>query len=305
MVGLSTSWLTERVGITGRKVIEEIIALGFRAIELEYRITKAMFREMRPLIREENLKVLSIHNFFPAPDSIPIFKASGDLFLLSSPDKQERNRAVNQTIRTIESAQKLGALAVVLHLGRVDMEPEYDRLDALFRDNTLDSPQGRRFLESTRNERRQKRGPHLDAVLQSLDRLNREAEKHGILLGVENRYQYHEIPDFEEIGIILRRFSGGALCYWHDVGHAYVQERLGFLEPGALLRSYGSQLVGVHLHDARGTNDHWAPGTGEIDFRALRENLKPARIKILEVHKKSSRGELSSGRSLLENIGLT
>lgn len=304
MIGLSTSWLTERAGITGRRVIEDIITLGFRAVELEYRITETAFRQMRPLILRENLKVLSIHNFFPSPDSTPVSRASGDLFLLSSPDKEERDRAVTKTIRTIESAQSLGAKAVVLHLGRVDMEPEYDRLYALFCDKMLGSPEGRRFLEDKQKERRRKRRPYLDGVLHSLDRLNGEAEKHGVFLGVENRYCYHEIPDFEEIGLILGRFAGGSLRYWHDVGHAYVQEKLGFIEPGALLQSYRSALVGVHIHDAHGTDDHRAPGSGEIDFRALKENLKTAQIKVLEVHKKSSRSRLLSGRNMLERIGL-
>lgn len=305
MIGLSTSWLTEKPNISGRKVVEEIIDLGFKALELEYRITETAFTEMHPLIIKEKLKVLSIHNFFPSPDGIPISRASGDLFLLSSPDEEERDRAIEKTVQTIESAQSLGAQAVVLHLGRVEMEPEYDRLYALFRHEMLNSPEGRLFLRDKLRERKEKRRPYLDSVLHSLDRLNREAEKHGVLLGVENRYYYHQIPDFEEIGLILDRFSGGSLRYWHDVGHAYVQEKLGFMEPGALLRSYRSMLLGVHVHDVHGTEDHWAPGSGEIDFQALKENLRTVQIKVLEVHKKSSRNRLVFGLNMLRTIGLT
>ncbi len=224
--------------------------------------------------------------------------------LLSSPEGQERARAVEKTIRTLELAQNLGASAVVLHLGRVDMDPEYGRFHELFRHKMLGSPEGRRFLEGKLKERRQVRGPYLEGVFRSLDRLNSEAEKRGLLLGIENRYAYHEIPDFEEIAQILGAFSGGSVGYWHDVGHAHVQEKLGFIKPGALLRSYGSMLVGVHIHDARGTDDHWAPGAGEIDFWALREKLKDSPIKILEVHKKSDKEQLVKGREWLKTIGL-
>jgi len=304
MIGLSTSWLTERPNITGRKVIQEIVTLGFGAMELEYRITEAMFREIHPLILREKLKVWSIHNFFPFPHGVPASRGSGDLFLLSSLENEERNKAVEKTIRTIESAQNLGASAVVLHLGKVDMSPEYDRLHELFHHQRLGSPEGRRFLQTKLRERKEKQRPYLEAVLRSLDRLNREAEKRDVLLGVENRYHYHEIPDFEEIGQILGRFCGGSVGYWHDVGHAHVQERLGTLQPGVLLHSYRSKLVGVHLHDAFGIDDHRAPGTGEIDFCALRESLQCAQIKILEVHKKSDRNQLLSGRDMLERIGL-
>ena len=304
MIGLSTSWLTEREGITGRDVVDEIVELGFRGVELEYRVTEAMYREMRPLILKEQLKVMSVHNFFPLPDDIPLSRASGDRFLLSSPEKGERELAVRMTIRTIECAEDLGAAAVVLHMGKVDMEPEKERLKDLFNHQRLDSSEGHLFLEGKLKERKEMRGPYLESVLSSLDRLNREAERRGILLGVENRYYYHEIPDFEEIGLILKRFSGGSIGYWHDIGHAHALERLGFLEPGSLLRSYGPLTVGVHIHDASGMDDHRAPGTGEVDFVSLTDGLGCSPIKILEVHKKSDRLQLIRGMNMLKSIGI-
>jgi sugar phosphate isomerase/epimerase len=304
MIGLSTCWLTEKPNLSGQEIVQDVVALKFEALELDYRISESTFREMHPLILKEELKVLSIHNFFPLPDRIPISKASGDLFLLSSLERAQRDGAINATIRSIEIAQNLGALAVILHLGRVDMEPEYHRFKVLFRHGMLNSPEGQSFLKAKVRERGGKRQPYLDSVLQSLDRLNREAEDRGILLGIENRFHYHEIPDFEEIGCIFEHFSGGSLRYWHDIGHAHIQEKLGFLESGALLRTYASMLVGVHIHDASGIDDHWAPGTGEIDFGALRRPIESAPIKILEVHRKSDKDQLLGGRRMLEKIGV-
>lgn len=304
MIGLSTAWVTEREGITGRDVVDEIVELGFRGMELEYRVTETMYREMRPLILKGRVKVMSIHNFFPLPDDIPLSKANGDRFLLSSPEKGEREWAIRMTIRTMECAEDLGATALVLHLGKVDMDPEHERLYDLFSHRRLGSPEGRLFLEGKLKERREMRGPYLENIFFSLDQLNREAEKRGILLGVENRYHYHQIPDFEEIGLILDRFSGGSIRYWHDIGHAHVLERLGIIEPGSLLQSYGPHNVGVHIHDAIGTGDHRAPGTGEIDFVSLTDGLQSAPIKILEVHKKSRRLQLMRGRDMLKRIGI-
>jgi sugar phosphate isomerase/epimerase len=304
LIGLSTSWLTEREGITAQEIVGEMVDLGFRGVELEYRITERLYREMRPLILKEQLKVMSVHNFLPLSDDISLSRASGDRFLLSSPEESERELAVRMTIRTIECAEDLGAAAVVLHLGKVDMEPENERLKNLFNHQRLDSSEGRRFLECKLKERGEKRGPNLEGVLFSLDRLNREAQKRGILLGVENRYHFHEIPDFEEIGLILKRFSGGSIGYWHDIGHAHALEKLGFLEPGSLLRSYGPLTVGVHIHDAIGTDDHRAPGTGEVDFTSLTDGLRSTPIKVLEVHKKSDRLQLMRGKDMLKRIGI-
>jgi sugar phosphate isomerase/epimerase len=304
MIGLSTAWLTEREDITGRDVIGEFVDLGIRGVELEYRVTERLYREIRPFILKGEIDVISIHNFFPLPDEIPLSGASGDRFLLSSPEKTERELAIRMTIRTIECAEDLGAAAVVLHLGKVDMEPHNERLHELFNNHELDTPEGRHFLECKLKERGKKKGPHLESVFASLDRLNREVEKHGILLGVENRYHYHQIPDFEEIGLILKRFSGGSIRYWHDIGHAHTLESLGFLEPGSLLQSYGPLSAGVHIHDAIGTDDHWAPGTGEVDFTSLSDGLRSTPIKILEVHKKSDRLQLMRGRDMLNSIGI-
>lgn len=304
MIGLSTAWLTEREDIKGQNLIHEIVQLGFTAVELEYRVRETTYREMRPLILKENLKVISVHNFFPLPDNEPVSKASGDRFLLSSPDKGERDLAIGMTIRTMEYAGEFGAEAVVLHLGKVGMEPENERLYGLFNHQRMDTPEARLFLQGKLKERREMRMPYLEGVFSSLDRLNHEAEKRGIILGVENRYYYHEIPDFEEIGLIMERFSGSSVRYWHDTGHAHVLERLGILEPGSLLPSYAGFSAGIHIHDAIGTDDHWAPGAGEIDFMCLANWLRSAPLKILEVHRKSNQLEVLNGWDMLKRIGI-
>ena len=304
MIGLSTAWFTEREGIRAPDVVETIVELGFSAVELEYRVTETLYRKMRPLILREKLKVVSVHNFFPLPDEEPPSTASGDRFLLSSLDREERDRAIRMTLRTIECAGDLGASAVVLHLGKVDMEPENEHLEDLFYQQRLDTPEGRDFLKAKLKERSEKRPPYLESVFFSLDRLNREAEKRGLLLGVENRYHYHQIPDYDEIGLILDRFSGGSIRYWHDLGHAHTLERLGIVDHVSLLRTYASFNAGIHIHDAIGTDDHFAPGSGEIDFTGLADWLRSPPIKILEVHKKSDRLEVMNGMEMLKSIGI-
>jgi sugar phosphate isomerase/epimerase len=304
MIGLSTAWFTERKGIRAPDVVETIVELGFSAVELEYRVTETLYRKMRPLILREKLKVVSVHNFFPLPDEEPPSAASGDRFLLSSLDREERDRAIRMTIRTIECAGDLGASAVVLHLGKVDMEPENEHLEDLFYQQRLDTPEGRDFLKAKLKERSEKRPPYLESVFFSLDRLNREAEKRGLLLGVENRYHYHQMPDYDEIGLILDRFSGGSIRYWHDLGHAHTLERLGIVDHVSLLRTYASFNAGIHIHDAIGTDDHFAPGSGEIDFTGLADWLRSPPIKILEVHKKSDRLDVMNGMEMLKSIGI-
>jgi sugar phosphate isomerase/epimerase len=140
-------------------------------------------------------------------------------------------------------------------------------------------------------------------VFSSLEKLLPEAERRGIRLGIENRYYFHEIPDFEEIGMILGRFRSENIGYWHDVGHAQVQEYTGIARQRELLEAYGDDLIGVHLHDADGLDDHLAPGQGDVDFGALRLFLRPTHIKILEVHPKVRKRNLIAGIRFIRALG--
>ncbi|MBW2138526.1 MAG: TIM barrel protein [Deltaproteobacteria bacterium] len=96
----------------------------------------------------------------------------------------------------------------------------------------------------------------------------KEAESEGIGLGIENRYYYYELPTLDNLRTIFEEFEGSPIGYWHDTGHAHANEVLGIIRRGELLEAYGGRLLGIHVHDARGLEDHLVPGAGEIDFRA-------------------------------------
>lgn len=92
------------------------------------------------------------------------------------------------------------------------------------------------------------------------------AEKQNVLLALENRYHYHELPTPDDFDLFFSEFSGAPIGYWHDCGHAHANEIMGFVEPGQLSKRYSNHLLGFHLHDAVGLDDHLPPGAGEIGF---------------------------------------
>ena len=302
MFGISTCWWHGRV-THGEEIAEGAIELGLDGVELEYRITETQFRQMRPKLGKD-LSVLTIHNYFPHPENLPNAKPSGDLFLLSSSYKDERLRAVRYSIRTLEHAHDLGAKAVILHLGKVDMPNVISEIRILMEKGKPHQDERLAFINRQRRERRSMHQRHLDTVFFSLEALNREAEKKSLFLGIENRYHLHEIPDFDEIGMILAQFRGGNIRYWHDVGHALAQERMGIIPQKDLLTAYSGMLVGIHLHDAEGLNDHRAPGQGEVDFDQIKSFLKPSHIKILEVHSDVGGKDLREGIQRLKASGI-
>jgi sugar phosphate isomerase/epimerase len=302
VIGLSTVW-TSRDARSGEELLSPILDLGFEGVELEYRVTEQLYGEIRPRIRNHEVQVLSIHNYFPVPTILPPEQASGDCFSLSSLDREERDNGVSYTFRTLETAHDLEARAVVLHLGRVETNLPKNGLQQLYREGAWEA-EGAELLQREQEAREQKREPHLDALLFSLDKIVKRAERLGVILGIENRYYFQEMPDKEEIGIILEQFGGGPIGYWHDTGHAAVFETLGILQHEELLKLYAPQLVGVHLHDALGIDDHKPPGQGEIDFEMVKKYLPAGAIKIMEIHPSARGQEILDGLDFLKEKGI-
>jgi sugar phosphate isomerase/epimerase len=302
VLGISSVYYSKSIEDGGR-LLDELAALGFDGIELEYRVRPETLRQMGRRAGRD-VPVLSVHAFFPNPVRGGEEGSGANAYLFSSPDRTERDAAVRCGIATLEAAERLGARAVVLHLGRVPVEKEV--LAPYLRLESAGGPATPALIEAVAGvlaARERLRGPHLEAALRSVERLNREALRRGLLLGIENRFHPHEIPLHDEVGIILREFAGGAVRYWHDVGHALNHQRLGILTQEAWLGTYGAQLAGTHLHDIRGGEDHLAPGTGEADFAAILRHLPAGAIKIMEIRSSVPREELLAARDKLRALG--
>jgi sugar phosphate isomerase/epimerase len=302
VLGISSVYYSKQID-DGARLLDALAALEFDGIELEYRVRPEALRQMGRRPGRET-PVFSVHAFFPNPIAAGEKGSGANAFLFSSPERQERDSAVRHGIATLDAAERLGARAVVLHLGRVPVEQgllaEYRRLECAEGEPT---PELLESVAAVLADRDRLREPHLDAVLRSVDRLNREALRRGLLLGIENRFHPHEIPLHDEVGLILGEFAGGAVRYWHDVGHALNHQRLGVGTQDAWLGAYGTRLAGTHLHDIRGGRDHLAPGTGEADFAAILRHLPADAIKILEIRPTVPRQELLAARDALRSLG--
>ena len=301
MLGISTVWKSGELK-DGQKLMECFAGLGFREVELEYRISGDTFKQIKQFLNKaKDLKIVSIHNFFPVPD---ILETGGaDVFHFSSEDREERSLAVKYAVKTIQIASELGARAVVLHLGMIQMDTVSKELFSLYDAGKVGSDEHERKLEEFRMLRNQKRGGALDMMLLSMDEVQKAAEKYDVDVGIENRYYFRECPNYEEMGVIFKKFGGGRIGYWHDVGHAKVQENLGVVGTKELLDAFGKLLVGVHLHDVKGYSDHHVPGIGEVDFNLLKKYLRKDTIKILEIHPRETEKDLMDGVSFLKNMG--
>jgi sugar phosphate isomerase/epimerase len=284
--------------------MDALLDLGAQAVELEYRITPSMLKEIVPICREREVAIISLHNYFPLPEGVPKEKASGDLFSLSATDKEERSLAVKFTLRTLEWAEELEARAVVLHMGKLSMSGSMETFLKLYDQKKIPTEEAQEFIREQKRIRSRQGQPHLNAGMHSLDRLAREAEKRGVLLGIENRYNIHDLPNLEEFKILFQEFKGSPLRYWHDIGHATAQQNLGIENQEDLLKNLGDYLAGVHLHGCKGYNDHEAPGSGEEDYGPLKNFLKPNTLRVVETHHRATQEEWRRGLQFLKEQGI-
>ena len=75
------------------------------------------------------IRFSSLHNFCPSPAGSPMTSIACSKF--SAASAEERERAVTQTLQSIDLAGQLSASFIVLHLGQVNMNPITERLIAM------------------------------------------------------------------------------------------------------------------------------------------------------------------------------
>ena len=301
MLAVSTSFLAAPA-ITAETIISKVQTLGASAVELDYRLNSGTVDKLTPLLRQAGISINSVHNYFPIPAEMPDSKGSGDLFLLSSLDEDHRKTAVEYTRRTIRAASDLGARAVVLHCGRVEMDEERDRIYDFINASQMDSAEARSLMHRKLAERERLKTPYVNQLIKSLEVLSESARGANITLGLENRYHYHELPGPLEFPVLFRTLDGAPLGYWHDTGHAHMLALLGVASAESVLEQNADRLVGAHLHDASGRRDHLPPGRGEIDFHHLWPYLTPKVIKVMELRPRTPVEEAAEGFAFLKAL---
>ena len=129
MISFSTCWNSGR-HTTGDAMLREIkTKLGFDLIELDHSVRMSLMPGIQRMFDTGEIRFSSLYNFCPSPAGSPM--ASPDSSKFSAASAEDRERAVTQTLQSIDLAGQLSASFIVLHLGQVNMNPITERLIAM------------------------------------------------------------------------------------------------------------------------------------------------------------------------------
>lgn len=300
MISLSTSWNAPRHK-SGLAMVEEILALGFRKIELGHGLRSTIFEGVLEAKMRHSFEVSSVHNFLPSP--VEVMADNPDCYEFTSHRRSDRDRALRLTRTTIEWAARLGAPFVVVHCGRIRSLDLTAGLRAMVEAGMSPGREyGRAKLAAVRR-REAVAEVYTQRVLECLTDAVDYAGSHGVRIGIENREYYEAVPTERELVSFLRRLDSAHAGYWHDFGHAQIKHNLGLLDHRQWLEVAAPLAIGCHVHDLRWPfRDHVAPLAGEIDFPSLLPLFPKSCSMVFEVSPRTSADDLRAAADRWRHI---
>jgi sugar phosphate isomerase/epimerase len=283
LIALSTCWNSARYR-DGEHVVDEIAELGFEWIELSHGLKLSMADGLlQGLKKHPGLKVSSLHNFCPMPASVLVDDPNAFEFSSNSPAEQEK--ALTATRRTCEFAQQLGVSRVVLHLGSIPMPQPEKELNPLIFDGRHETEPYQTLLDEARRARERLAPLAWQNVRKCLPVLAEMAEMFGVTFGLENQPRFTDFPLPHELHNVFSEYPEDQFQFWLDVGHAQIQDFMGFTPLSHWQEEFGRRLLGFHLHDVRfPCYDHQYPGLGDVYWDQLSLEKYPDVVKVWELN---------------------
>ncbi|TET41073.1 MAG: sugar phosphate isomerase/epimerase [Dehalococcoidia bacterium] len=297
-VALSTMWGKDRFDDMA-EFAAKAKEFGFSHVEVNVSVSPQRLGELV----ETSIPISSIHSPSPAVLSskgVPVANLS-----LSSLEQNEREEAVSFAKKTIDLASEVGAKAIVLHMGEIPIDLGLDdELRRLYQHNRSQTQEYDQAKTGLACQRISKAPPYLETARKSLRELSEYSQAKGIMLGLETRFYFHEVPNIDEMEELLREVEGSLVGYWHDVGHAEVNQRLGFTPHEEWLSRFADKMIGIHLHDVLGISDHRPPGKGDVDWNMVAEYLPHEAIKVCEIAEWNEAEQIQGVTAFLQKQGI-
>src|SRR5215470_14668884 len=154
MYSFSSCWNSSR-HTDGRAMLREIRDLGFEYAELSHGIRISLLPGIIEAVDAGEIKISTLHNFCPLP--IGVNHAAPNLFKFTSLDARERENAYRHSLKTLETAARLKAQLVVLHMGCIEMKEYTDRLLDMLEAGEKENPKYRKLCLEAEEKREQRK----------------------------------------------------------------------------------------------------------------------------------------------------
>ena len=292
-LAISTMW-NYRKANSGKELIDQLKALGFSRVELNYQVKKEWLSDIESYVQNGEIMISSVHNVFPKVNDE---RFGTDSVLLGYEDESLRKQAVEYACRSVDWAVRLGAGAVVFHPTEVPLSPnDFDvPLKKLIKAHKTDSDEYKLLQKEMLNKR--KAEPFLQRTMKSIEEIADYVVKNGfsVRLGMENRAMCHQAPIYSEFDMIMEAFEGGPVGIWLDTGHGIMMEEMG-LQKLPLSEIVERNIVGMHIHDAIDGLDHYAPCTLDGDvLKPFKKYIDACPIRVLELSGRLTQEEIIEG----------
>ena len=294
-ISLSTMWSADQE-MPFAETFPLARKLGFVGFEFSNKITPRLYQEWD----RNKYYVATIHD--PCPSEFGYTELKRQDVALSSLDETQRVKAVDNLKRSIDLAVRLGSRSVVVHCGAVHCDHSKDkRLREMYLEGKSGTAEFSQLQQEYIADRNQNALPHFERVIRSLEEVISFARGSGLAIALENRNRYHDLPLPDEMETLLQLCDEPWFGFQYDAGHAHNLEVLCMVGKGEWLRRFHRRLIGAHLHDVNGLQDHLAPGMGEVDFSSLSQYMTDGVLRTLEVSPDCTIEQIARGLEILVN----
>ncbi|MBO7521049.1 MAG: TIM barrel protein [Opitutales bacterium] len=334
VIALSTSYFRQKYS-DGYEMLCKCAELGFEHVELGHNTTMNLVEGVLKAAKEGVVKISSLHNFCPVPPfALP---PAPNLYSPATSSKAESAQWRRHTLNTLSFAEQVGAGRVVAHAGALSyffINPKYALLrgyDRTLAFRAMSEPIGEggggaseKSRAAAREKFEKQRGRYLkrlekfiakaekksakfhERIFENLRGVDGGFQKAGVLLGVENRDGYCELPFDTKFAEFTRGCAEklSSVRPWIDIGHVMVKARRGVLDFCEFVETASRGACGWHLHDCDDSaRDHLAIGKGAIDFGFVKKFFdKSSQIFTLELNGRVSEADVVDSRKRAEDM---
>ncbi|MBR4597989.1 MAG: TIM barrel protein [Opitutales bacterium] len=329
IIALSTSYF-RRSCSDGYEMMCKCAELGFEYAELGHNTTMNLVEGILKAVGEGVVKISSLHNFCPVPPFAT--PPAPNLYSPATSSKAESAQWRRHTLATLAFAVQVGAGRVVSHAGALSyffvnpktaLEREYAKTIAA-REAAGEGEGGSENAEKLRREFEELQSRYLKKVekfaagaekkaekfhgriFENLKLVDEDFKKAGVLLGIENRDGYCELPFDTKFAAFTQGCAEklSSARPWIDIGHVMVKSCKGVVDFCKFIEEASRGACWWHLHDCDASaRDHLAIGKGAIDFDFAKKFFdKSSQIFTLELNGRVSAEDVVASRKRVEDM---